>query len=68
MLRSDWITQGPGIEEFERGLSSYCGAKYAAAVSSGTAALHMACLASEICPGDEVIISPITFVASAKPA
>ena len=66
VLQSDWLTQGPHIEEFEKALANYCGAKYAVAVSSGTAALHLACLAAEIGPGDEVITSPITFAASAN--
>jgi len=66
VLKSDWITQGPKIKEFEEKLASYCGAKYAVAVSSGTAALHVACLAAGIIKGDEVITSPITFVASAN--
>ena len=66
VLRTDRITQGPKIEEFERGLSDYCDAKYAVAVNSGTAALHIACLAASIGPGDEVITSPNTFVASAN--
>ena len=66
VLKSDWITQGPKIHEFEEALAEYTGAKYAVAVSSGTAALHIACLASGIHAGDEVITSPITFVASAN--
>lgn len=66
VLRSDWITQGPKIKEFEEALCKYTGAKYAVAVSSGTAALHLACLAAGIEKGDEVITSPITFVASAN--
>lgn len=66
VLRSDWITQGPKIEEFERALSEYCGAKYAVAMNSGTSALHIACLASNVKEGDEVITSPVTFVASAN--
>ena len=66
VLRSDRITQGPKVEEFERELSDYCCAKYAVALSSGTAALHVACLAAGIGPGDEVITSPNTFVASAN--
>lgn len=66
VLKSDWITQGPKIKEFEDALCKYTGAKYAVAVSSGTAALHIACLAAGIKPGDEVITSPITFVASAN--
>jgi UDP-4-amino-4,6-dideoxy-N-acetyl-beta-L-altrosamine transaminase len=66
VLKSDWITQGPKIKEFEDILCSYTGAKYAVAVSNGTAALHLAALASGINGGDEVITSPITFVASAN--
>lgn len=66
VLKSNWITQGPKVKEFEEKVASYCGAKYAVAVSSGTAALHIACLAAGIEKGDEVITSPITFVASAN--
>ncbi len=66
VLRSDWITQGPKIAEFEKKVAGYCGAGYAVAVSSGTAALHLACLAAGISTGDEVITSPVTFVASAN--
>lgn len=66
VLKSDWLTQGPIIGQFEQALANYCGAKYAVAVSSGTAALHLACLASGIKEGDEVITTPITFVASAN--
>ena len=65
-LRSERITQGPKIEEFENALADYCEARYAVAVSSGTSALHISCLASEAKDGDEVITSPITFVASAN--
>ena len=66
VLRSDWITQGPKIKEFENALCRYTGAKYAVSVSSGTAALHIACLVAGIEADDEVITSPITFVASAN--
>ncbi len=66
LLRSERITQGPKVEEFEKALAEYCGAKYAVAVNSGTSALHIACLAAEVKEGDEVITSPITFVASAN--
>ena len=66
VLRSDWLTQGPKVEEFEKAMAEYCGAKYAVAVSSGTAALHLACLVAGIKQGDEAITSPITFVASAN--
>ena len=66
VLKSDWLTQGPKIKEFEDALCKYTGAKYAVAVSSGTAALHISCLAANIKRGDEVITSPITFIASAN--
>lgn len=66
VLRSDFLTQGPKIAEFEKKVSEYCGAHYAVAVSSGTAALHGACFAAGIGPGHEVITSPITFVATAN--
>lgn len=65
-LRSDFITQGPKAKEFEKALCEYTGARYAVAVSSGTAALHIACLAAGIVQGDEVITTPITFAASAN--
>lgn len=65
-LKSDWLTQGPKIDEFEKALARYCGSKYAVVVSNGTAALHLACLAAGIKDGDEVITSPITFAASAN--
>ena len=55
-LKSDRITQGPKIGEFEKALSKYTGAKYAVAVSNGTAALHIACLAAGIKNGDEVVL------------
>lgn len=65
-LRTDRITQGLKVEEFENALAEYCGAKYAVAVNSGTSALHIACLAAGVGHSDEVITSPITFVASAN--
>lgn len=65
-LRSDFITCGPKVDEMERRLEAYTGAKYAVAVSNGTAALHCACIAAGIGPGDEVITTPITFAASAN--
>ncbi len=64
VLRSDWITQGPKIKEFEDAVCAYTGAKYAIAVATGTAALHCACFAADIGPQDEIITSPITFAAS----
>lgn len=64
VLSSEWLTQGPNILKFETALDKYCGAKYAVAVSSGTAALHLAYLAAGLHRGDEVITSPNTFVAT----
>lgn len=66
VLRSSFITQGPLVAEFENAVANYCKASYAVAVSSGTAALHIACRAAGIDIGDEVITSPITFVASSN--
>ena len=65
-LKGAWITQGPSIEKFERHLAEYCGCKYAVAVSSGTSALHLACLAAGLRRGDEAITTPITFVSTAN--
>lgn len=66
VLRSDWITQGPKVEEFEFAVADYCGSKYGVSFSSGTAALHATCAAAGIGPGDEVITTPLTFVATAN--
>ncbi len=66
VLRSDWITQGHKVVEFEKEFAKYVGARYAVAVNSGTAALHAACFAAQIEKGDEVVTSLITFVASAN--
>ena len=66
VIKSDWLTQGPTIKEFETALCIYTGARYTVAVSSGTAALHIACLAAGIKTGDEIITTPMTFVASAN--
>src|SRR3989344_1280513 len=66
VLRHGALTQGPRIAEFEEAVARYVGAKYAVAVSSGTAALHLACLAANVGPGDNVITSPNTFVATAN--
>lgn len=66
VLRSDYITTGPKIDELEKVIAKYTGAKYAAVVSNGTAALHAACFAAGIGSGDEVITTPITFAASAN--
>ena len=65
-LKSDFLTCGPKITEMEEALCSYTGAKYAVAISNGTAALHVACMAAGIGEGDEVITTPITFAASAN--
>ena len=65
-LRSDYLTCGPATEAFEEALKKATHAQFATAVSNGTAALHVACLAAGIKPGDEVIVSPITFAASAN--
>lgn len=65
-LQSDWLTQGPRVEEFESCVAEYCGVRYGVAVSSGTAALHAAVFAAGVGPGDEVITSPNSFAASAN--
>lgn len=65
-LRSDYLTTGPKVKEFEEKVATYVGAKYGVAVANGTAALHLACMAAGIKQGDEVITSPITFAASAN--
>lgn len=66
VLQSDWLTQGPNVERFEEVVASYCGAKYAVAACNATAALHLACLALDLGPGDWLWTSPNTFVASAN--
>jgi UDP-4-amino-4,6-dideoxy-N-acetyl-beta-L-altrosamine transaminase len=66
VLRGDWLTMGPTVEEFEKAVAEYVGAKYGIAVNSGTAALHVAAFAAGIGPGDEVIVSPMTFAASSN--
>lgn len=65
-LQSDFLTQGPAIKDFEDAFARYVGSKYAVAVSNGTAALHLCALALNVKPGDRVITTPITFVASAN--
>ena len=65
-LKSDYLTTGPKVEEFEEKFAQYVDAEYAVAVSNGTAALHAACFAAGIEKGDEVITTPITFAASAN--
>ena len=66
VLRSDWLTTGPKIPEFESAIANYVGARYAVAVCNGTAALHAAMFAMGIGPGDEVIVPPMTFVSTAN--
>src|SRR5256885_127451 len=65
-LRSDWLTTGPRIAEFEEAFAAWVGAKYAVSFSSGTAALHAAAFAAGLKPGDEAITSPLTFAATAN--
>jgi UDP-4-amino-4,6-dideoxy-N-acetyl-beta-L-altrosamine transaminase len=66
VLKSDFLTQGPNIKMFEEAFAQYIGSKYAVAVSNGTAALHLNAMALNVKPGDKVITTPITFVASAN--
>jgi perosamine synthetase len=66
VLRSDWITTGPKIEEFEAAIAERVGAKHAVAFSSGTAALHAAAFAADLGPGDEAVTTPLTFAATAN--
>lgn len=66
ILKSDFLTTGPKIEEFEKKFANYVGSKYAVVVSNGTAALHIACLAAGIDEGDEVITTALTFAASSN--
>ena len=66
VLKSDWLTQGPKIQEFEDAFANYIGCKYAVAVSNGTAALHLCTLALGVKPGDKAITTPITFAATAN--
>lgn len=66
VLRGDWMTQGPTVDRFEQALADRCGARFAVAVSNGTAALHLAALAAGVGPGDLGLTAPITFVASAN--
>lgn len=68
VLRSDFLTQGPKVPEFEKRVAEYTGAKFGIAVNSATSALHIACLALGVAKGDIVWTSPITFVASANAA
>jgi len=65
-LKSDFLTQGPKIAEFEKAFAEYVGAKYAVALANGTAALHLCAMALDVKQGDKVITTPITFAASAN--
>ncbi|MBZ0287076.1 MAG: aminotransferase class I/II-fold pyridoxal phosphate-dependent enzyme, partial [Anaerolineae bacterium] len=65
-LKSDWLTTGPKVKEFEQAFAAFTGAEHAVAVANGTAALHCAMYALNIQPGDEVIVTPMTFAASAN--
>jgi len=66
VLQSDYLTQGPKIEEFEKVFAEYIGSKYAVAVANGTAALHLCAMALDVKQGDKVIVTPITFAASSN--
>ena len=66
VLRSDWLTQGQAGPRFEQAMAAYCGSRSAVAVSNATAALHIACLALDLGPGDTLWTTPNTFVASAN--
>ena len=65
-LKSDYMTQGPLIGQFEKAFANYLGCNYACMVSNGTAALHLCAMALDIKSGDKIITTPITFVASAN--
>jgi len=66
VLRSDWLTTGPKVSEFEQSFASYVGARYGVSFSSGTAALHGAAFAAGLKAGDEAITTPLTFAATAN--
>ena len=66
VISDGFLTQGPKVDEFERAIADYVGVKYAVAVSSGTAALHLSAIAAGMGPGKSLVTSPITFVASAN--
>jgi len=66
VLKSDYLTQGPHIADFEKAFAEYIGVKYTVAVATGTAALHLSAMALNVKPGDKVITTPITFAASAN--
>ena len=64
--RSGWLSMGPRTEELEKRFAEYVGSTHAIAVASGTAALHLICLAAGLGPGDEVVVPSLTFVATAN--
>ena len=66
VLKSDWLTQGPMVQDFEKSVLKFTKSKFATAVNSATSALHLACLALEVRQGDWVWTSPNTFVSSAN--
>lgn len=68
VLRGDWLTQGPAVEAFERALAARTGAAHAVACANGTAALHLACLALGLGPGDALVVPSVTFLATANAA
>ena len=68
VLKSKFLTQGPMVEEFEKAICNLVGAKYAVAVSSGTAALHLSAVAAGVSPGRSIVTSPITFASTANSA
>ncbi len=68
VFESNWIAPlGPQVEAFEREFADKVGAKHAVALSSGTAAIHLALILADVKPGDEVLVSTLTFIASANP-
>ena len=68
VVKSDYLTQGPKVEIFEKKINKYCGVKFGVAVNSATSALHIACLALGLSKDDILWTSPITFVASSNAA
>ena len=66
VLKSDFLTQGPMVEKFEKNLKKLCGSKFATSVNSATSALHISCLALDLKKGDYLWTSPISFVASSN--
>jgi perosamine synthetase len=66
VLKGDWLTQGPAVEQFEQALADYFGVRYAVVCTNGTAALHLAALCLDWAPGDVIIVPAITFLATAN--